>query len=198
LQQSDLVHEQFVPGYSSFLFNQLLQTQFYSVKHGGLSINLNLTEVSHQYNANNIHSDIPRAVIIAESTNHTPSPPTPTTKSTPLNPPPQSSAGTNENYTVNSNNSNKYKYQSSLFQHLFSQHQNEYKELFEVETKPHIPLYPEIDLLAFFGQDGLTTRNKKRLQTLLYDKDCNIGNLTHHTILLHISFTNAYNMLQTP
>lgn len=35
------------PGYSSFLFNQLLQTQFYSVNNGGLSINLNISNTTY-------------------------------------------------------------------------------------------------------------------------------------------------------
>jgi len=53
--------------------------------------------------------------------------------------------------------------------------------MFETKTRGFISKYPEIDLMEFFGEHEILRRNRRRLQTLLYDTRCNIDVLKLHS-----------------
>lgn len=185
--QGDLAPSaEFVPGYSSFLFNQLLQTQFefnYSVNNGGLSININLADGSRNYTnpINNAISSSLSHVISAGLKNSNDNITSPklahTTKNVNKN-------NTNSNVKSNNvhnnnnkdNNDDKMQYESYIFQELISnqREQDKLMKQFEIPSK-HIPMYPEIDLMEFFDEKELIRRNKKRLEELLYAPNCNLG-----------------------
>lgn len=206
--QSDLASSaEFVPGYSSFLFNQLLQTQFYSVNQGGLSININLAD-RNQSNPSSVlpaKSDgnvLSLSSIIAAEPHVITSSPTlahipPNSYTTPvtLNSQPIDNVNMkikNEVNNVNSNNSNKNSnnnssttlYKSSVFQQLLATQKNPDNKYFEREVRFYEPIYPAIDLLEYFGEREVVELNKMRLQSLLYDDWCNLGNITHDNTIL--------------
>jgi hypothetical protein len=186
LQHSDLVHSgEFVPGYSSFLFNQLLQTQFYSVNHGGISINLNLSgPLSPPPSIPDVN--IPRAVLVGEhitplSPFHSPAhsgellPPLQTKNNTQRNEPVNNGNNNNNNNVNNNNTTTSTRYKSTVFQRAIAEQQKIYNRMFDINTRGYVNKYPEIDLLEFFGEREILKRNKRRLQAILYDTRCNIG-----------------------
>eukprot|EP00026_Physarum_polycephalum_P004733 Phypoly_transcript_04756.p1 GENE.Phypoly_transcript_04756~~Phypoly_transcript_04756.p1 ORF type:complete len:508 (+),score=75.92 Phypoly_transcript_04756:526-2049(+) len=181
--QSDLVHSgEFVPGYSSFLFNQLLQTQFYSVNHGGRSINLNLSNpLSPPLSTIPDHPNIPRAVLVEEHITPILSPRLPpqnvsvnNTSNNSNSKPNVNNNGNNNNSVNNSTNSTSAGYKSIVFQQALADQQKKYNRKFERDVRVHVPVYPEIDLLESFGEREIVRRNKRRLQSLLYSTRCNL------------------------
>lgn len=185
-EQGDLASSaEFVPGYSSFLFNQLLQTQFYSVNHGGLSININLD----RNNTNTLpttktDSNVSLSPLIAAEPHVITSSPTHAHRTT-------TSTNTQTTSTVNNAkpvenvsmkkevNSVQNQYKSGVFQQVLAKQKDNYNKYFDNETRVHIPVYPEIDLEEFFGEKELIHMNKRRLQSLLYDSWCNLGTNQH-------------------
>lgn len=184
--QGDLASSaEFVPGYSSFLFNQLLQSQFYTVSNGGLSININLADRNYSNTASNNNNNN-NASVIAEPHVITSSPTlsstlahntTSTTHNNPQNVNrnnAQPVQNVNMIYEVHNNIENNNRYKSEVFQQVLSKQKDHDNTYFDNETRVHIPIYPELDLVAFFGEEELMYINKRRLQTLLYDSYCNI------------------------
>jgi hypothetical protein len=191
LQQSDLVHNgEFVPGYSSFLFNQLLQTQFYSVNHGARSINLNIAKpLSPSLSTIPDHPNIPRAVLVEEhitpilsprllpqqNVNNTSNTSNNTNNNSSNNDVHKNNKNANNNVNNNNNNSIPTNYKSTVFQQALADQQKKYNRTFEREVRGHVPVYPEIDLLEFFGEREIVKRNRRRLQSTLYSTKCNLG-----------------------
>lgn len=177
---SDLARSaEFVPGYSSFLFNQLLQTQFYSVNRGGLSISRNLTDDKQIQYATNlpINNNVISltSIIATEQTNTLTHSFSSVSKSLPQTTITNVDKSNNnvENVQANNNSVNNGNYESQLFHDTITKQRDQYNKQFEVHIK-YTPMYPEINLLEFFGERELVKKNKKRLESLLYAPHCNI------------------------
>lgn len=198
-----------VPGYSSFLFNQLLQRQFYNPN--------TLTINNINYNGN--HHTTP--VIYSSSVIATPAYPNNQYKNISIE-------NVNINNTNNSNNTQiinhrsngttattsitssdrnkKIKissvtssptltthYQSALFNQLLSSYQSPKESNNDNTIARPISIYPELDLLEIFGERELVARNRQRLKELLFSKKCNFG-MPLYYIQLHQYITTRHQL----